>query len=76
MIWVQTVCKGYQQTTKFSTSKERVNRGHICQNKIVVISYKKTAMKYVTCVDPEGPDPLENHKNIGFYSNNIGADPL
>ena len=24
LIWVQTVCKGYQQTTKFTASKERV----------------------------------------------------
>ena len=24
LIWVQTVCKGYQQTTKFAASKERV----------------------------------------------------
>ena len=22
--WVQTVCKGYQQTTKFAASKERI----------------------------------------------------
>ena len=26
MIWVQTVYKGYQQTTKFSASKERVKQ--------------------------------------------------
>ena len=26
MIWVQTVCKGYQKTIKFTTSRERVNR--------------------------------------------------
>ena len=25
LIWVQTVCKGYQQMTKVATSKERVN---------------------------------------------------
>ena len=25
LIWVQTVCKGYQQTTKNATSNERVN---------------------------------------------------
>ena len=25
LIWVQTVCKGYQQTTKVATSEERVN---------------------------------------------------
>ena len=25
LIWVQTVCKGYQQMTKGATSKERVN---------------------------------------------------
>ena len=25
LIWVQTVCKGYQQTTKVATSGERVN---------------------------------------------------
>ena len=25
LIWVQNVCKGYQQTTKFPASKERVN---------------------------------------------------
>ena len=24
LIWVQTVCKGYQQTTKVASSKERV----------------------------------------------------
>ena len=32
-----------------------------------------------SCADPEGgtggPDPPENHKNIGFLSN-IGPDPL
>ena len=26
LIWVQTVCKGYQQKTKVATSKERVNK--------------------------------------------------
>ena len=25
LIWIQTVCKGYQQTTKVATSGERVN---------------------------------------------------
>ena len=25
LIWVQTVCKGYQQTTKATANKERVN---------------------------------------------------
>ena len=25
LIWVQTICKGYQQMTKVATSKERVN---------------------------------------------------
>ena len=25
LIWVKTVCKGYQQTTKFVASKEKVN---------------------------------------------------
>ena len=25
LVWVQIVCKGYQQTTKVGTSKERVN---------------------------------------------------
>ena len=34
----------------------------------------------MTCADPEGggaggPDPTENHKNIGFLSNS-GPDPL
>ena len=28
LIWVQTVSKGYQQTTKFATSKEIVNPCH------------------------------------------------
>ena len=39
-------------------------------------------IKAEACVDPEGggggtwaPDPLKNHKNIGFPSN-IGPDPL
>ena len=27
LTWVQTVCKGYQQTTKVATSRERVNKG-------------------------------------------------
>ena len=26
MIWIQTVCKGYQQTSKFAATKEIVNR--------------------------------------------------
>ena len=26
LIWVQTVCKGYQQMTKVSTSKERLSQ--------------------------------------------------
>ena len=26
LIWVQTVCKGYQQTTKVAVVKERVNK--------------------------------------------------
>ena len=25
MLWVQTVCKGYQQKTKVTASKERIN---------------------------------------------------
>ena len=25
LIWVQTVCKGYQRTTKVAPSKERIN---------------------------------------------------
>ena len=25
-VWVQTVCKGYQQTTKVATSRERVKQ--------------------------------------------------
>ena len=25
LIWIQTVCKGYQQKTKVAASKERVN---------------------------------------------------
>ena len=25
LIWAQTVCKGYQETTKFSARNERVN---------------------------------------------------
>ena len=27
LIWFQTVCKGYQQTAKLATSKERVKYG-------------------------------------------------
>ena len=29
LIWVQTVCKGYQQTTKAAASKEGVNVGPV-----------------------------------------------
>ena len=28
LIWVQTVCIGYQQMTKVATSKEKVDGGH------------------------------------------------
>ena len=27
LIWVQTICKGYQQTTKAATSRQTVNNG-------------------------------------------------
>ena len=30
LIWVLTVCYGYQQTTKFASSKERDNRQYHC----------------------------------------------
>ena len=39
------------------------------------------AIGFLTCADTEegegdrGPDPLENHKNIGIFSN-TGPDPL
>ena len=29
LIWVQTVCKGYQHTTKVASSKERVESKHV-----------------------------------------------
>ena len=37
LIWVQTVCNGYQQTTKVATSKERVKTfkmpfDYLCSN--------------------------------------------
>ena len=41
LIWVQTVCKGYQQTTKVATSKERVN----------TYSFSIFLVKIVTYVD-------------------------
>ena len=28
LIWVLTVCRGYQQATKLASSKERVNHKH------------------------------------------------
>ena len=30
LIWVQTVCKGYQQMTKVGASRERVNMAKTC----------------------------------------------
>ena len=39
LIWVQTVCKGYQQMTKVTTSEERVNRQsirHIFNGKVLM----------------------------------------
>ena len=38
LIWVQSICKGYQQMTKVSASKERVNRIQI--RKAPVYSFK------------------------------------
>ena len=32
LIWVQTLCKGYQQMTKVATSRERVNKSMICMS--------------------------------------------
>ena len=50
LIWLQTVCKGYQQTTKVTTSKERVNQP------ITTWWYSKTCLKW----------PLKPKTKIGF----------
>ena len=44
LIWVQTVCKGYQQTTKATDSKERVKKKCPCLNKLSV-SISMSAVK-------------------------------
>ena len=38
LIWVQTICKGYQQMTKVATSGERVKVKEIkkCKNRVYV----------------------------------------
>ena len=33
LVWVRTVCKGYQQTTKTAASMERVNSGYNLRKK-------------------------------------------
>ena len=42
LIWVQTVCKGYQQVTKVATCKERVKRPNLSEV-ILLIDLKMTA---------------------------------
>ena len=40
LIWVQTVCKGYQQTTKVATNKERVESvlaWHLLHTKLTTV---------------------------------------
>ena len=47
LIWIQPVCKGYQYTNKFPTSKENVNKFLIsCES-----SGANVLFKYVHCVD-------------------------
>ena len=36
LIWVQTVCKGYQQTTKVAASKETVSKLLLCMTECVL----------------------------------------
>ena len=43
LIWVQTICKGYQQTTKVAASKERVNQLVI---DCILFYYKSNAKIY------------------------------
>ena len=38
LIWVQTVCKGYQQKTKAATSKERVRTQLVCSRLLTFFS--------------------------------------
>ena len=41
LIWVQTVCKGYQQKTKVAASKERVINIYSFLNKNICCGYSK-----------------------------------
>ena len=49
LIRVQTVCKGYQQTSKFVVGRQRANMGQPMRNG----SYCKTRVKVQTFVNPE-----------------------
>ena len=51
VVWVQTVCKDYQQTTKFTTSRQRV---YVNIQQIIMESYnfcvKKMEIHKILCI--------------------------
>ena len=55
LIWVQTICKGYQQTAKVVTSTQRVN-DYTCMDKLIfhplghtLLTLSLLAMTFVVC---------------------------
>ena len=52
LIWVQTVCKDYQQTTKVTTSKERVKK----RNKVWYLLQLRIVLcdKLISSIFPNG----------------------
>ena len=47
MIWVQTVCKGFQQRTKVTAGKERVKYCMLCQVEKIRLLIDKLGMEMV-----------------------------
>ena len=61
LIWVQTICKGYQQTTKVATSGERVKMESLMIILVLfVLSPKKTQRKNKLCCRYS----LESHRGV------------
>ena len=46
MIWVQSVCKGYQQMTKVTASQERVNSEEPVLGKLVLLQHRYYGQYY------------------------------
>ena len=58
LIWVQTICKGYQQTTKVAACKEIVEHVDMCE----VITYNRFLLLFQSFKEVINPDDLRHNK--------------